>query len=170
MNWLIVIVLLALAGCSSFNIRNIDQPAPPAWKAWAKPGATELDIKKAVLECGAPDPEVNGFIYEAAGIKDFDEQMNHFFLTNACMEKAGFIDRWGSVKRSCSHPGFPKRRDYPACQRDAVIPQRSVELRLNSWLCKLETDREYCRKHAVVPKACDDPKRDYNNPPPECRP
>lgn len=170
MNRAVIVILLAVMGCSNFNIRNIDQPAPPAWKAWVKKGATDLEIKKAVLECGAPDPEVNGFIYTAAGIKDFDEQMNHSFLTGACMEKAGFIDRWRSVAQSCADSNFPKRRDYAACQPGAVIPQRNVERRLNSWLCKLETDREYCRKHAVVPKACDDPKRDYNNPLPECRP
>lgn len=73
MKWLIVIVLLALSGCRNFSIQNIDQPAPSAWKAWVKPGATDLDIKKAMLECGAPHPEVNGFIYGDVGIKDFDE-------------------------------------------------------------------------------------------------
>jgi hypothetical protein len=171
MNRVIIFVLLALSGCGGYSIRNIDKPAPALSEGWIKAGATQLDVKKALLECGAPHPDANDFIYEKAlGIKDFDEQMSHFLLTKACMERAGYADRWRSLAQSCADSNFPKRKTYPACQPGAAIPERSVERRLNSWHCKLKTDRDYCRKYAFVPSACDDPKKDYNNPPPECRP
>jgi len=161
---------LLLMGCvGEYSIRNIDKPAPEAYESWVKPGATQLDIKKALLECGDPSPATNSFIYEKAlGIKDNDGQLNHQFLTHACMEKSGFVYRWKyTLVDYCS---WDRHKHLPACQPSAVIPERSVERRLNSWHCKLKTDRDYCRKHAFVPAACDDPKKDYTNPPPECRP
>jgi hypothetical protein len=170
MNRVLMIILLTLSGCSNFSISNINQPTPSAWEAWFRKGTTYLEIKKAMLECGAPHSEVSRFIYESAGINGIDEQMNHIFLVGACMEKAGFVNRGRSFEQACTDSNFPERRSYPACRPGAAIPQRSVERRLNSWLCKLETDREYCLKHAFNPRGCDDPRKDYDNPPPECRP
>jgi hypothetical protein len=84
------------------------------------------------------------------------------------MERAGFAIRWGdTVAKYCS---WDRHKHLPACQLNAAIPDRSVERRLNSWYCRLKTDREYCRKHAFTPSACDDPKKDYENPPSVCRP
>jgi hypothetical protein len=169
-SWSKLLCLFLLAGCGTdFSIRNIDKPAPLPYESWVKSGASELDVKKALLECGDPAPNTTGFIYEKAlGMKDLDAQLNHQFLTGACMEKSGFRLRWGdTIAKYCS---WDRHRHLPACQPGAVIPERSVERRLNSWYCKVKTDREYCRKHAFNPAACDDPKKDYNNPPPECRP
>lgn len=171
MNRVIVLTLLALSGCGEYSIRNIDKPAPESYESWVKPGTTQLDVKKALLECGDPHPATNSFIYEKAfGITDFDEEMKHYLMTKACMERAGYAHRWRSLAQSCADSNFPKRKTYPACQPGAVIPERSIERRLNSWHCKLKTDRDYCRKHAFAPAACDDSKKDYNNPPPECLP
>lgn len=162
---------LLLIGCGGYSLSNIDKPAPEAYEAWVKPGATQLEVKKALLECGKPSPAPDGWAYEyGMGIKDNDTLLNHKFLTDACMEKSGFRHRWGAtLEKYCRmHPEY---RSYPACQPGAVIPERSVERRLNSWHCRLETDRDYCLKHALHPPACDDPKySDYENPPPECRP
>lgn len=169
MNRTLVIALLVLSGCGGHSIHNMDKPAPEAYEKWMKPGLSQIDIKKAMLECGAPHYAVTGFMYEKAlGLKTLDEQLSHAFMVSACMEKSGFVARWDSVEQSCRK--FPKYQFYPACQPGAVIPERSVERRLNSWHCKLKTDREYCRKHAFTASACDDPKKDYDNPPPECRP
>lgn len=165
------IFVLALFGCGEYSIRNIDKPAPSEVEGWSKSGATALDIKKALLECGAPSPSVNDFIYaKALGIEEHDQLMNHFFLTRACMERNGFVDRWRSVKDSCADSSFPEREKYPACQPNAVIPERSVERRLNSWYCKLKTDLNYCLEHALNSSACTREGKDYNNPPPECLP
>lgn len=168
--FLALLSAVLLVGCGSeHSIRNIDKPAPYAYESWVKPGASQLDIKKALLECGDPHYAPTGFIYQKIGLKTLDEQLRFGFMVEACMEKAGFRQRWGgSLEKSCRMQ--PIYKTYPACQPGAVIPERSVELRLNSWYCKLKTDREYCRKHAFTPSACDDPKKDYSNPPPECRP
>lgn len=168
MNRVIIMVFLALSGCGEYSIRNIDKPAPEAYEKWMKPGLSLLDIKKAMLECGAPHYAPTGFIYEAAGFKTLNEQLSHSFMVSACMEKSGFVARWDSVEQSCRK--FAEYKTYPACQSGAAIPERSVERRLNSWHCRIKADREYCRKHAFVPAGCDDPKKDYNTPPPECRP
>lgn len=162
-------VVLLLGGCwGGYNIRNIDKPAPLPYESWIKPGTTQLDVKKALLECGDPAPETNSFVYEKAlDLKGSDSQLNHSLLTHACMEKSGFVYRWKyTFADFCS---WGRHKHLPACQPGAVIPKRSVERRLNSWYCKLKTDRNYCRKHAFVPAACDNSKKDYNNPPPECR-
>lgn len=165
-----VLGAVTLPGCWGYSISNIDKPAPETYEAWVKPGATRLEVKKALLECGKPAPAPNGWAYEyGMGIKDNDTLLNHKFLTDACMEKSGFRNRWGTtLEKSCRmHPEY---RSYPACQPGAEIPERSVERRLNSWYCKLKTDLNYCLKHALNPSACTREGKDYNKPPPECLP
>lgn len=164
--YIVISVFLALSGC---GLKNIDKPAPQEYESWTKRGATQLDIKKALLECGKPSPSPNAWAYEyGLGLKDFQEQLNHQFLTDACMERAGYKIRWGdSVKKYCS---WDRHKNLPACQPSAEIPERSVERRLNSWYCKLKTDVNYCLKHALNPSACTREGKDYNNPPPECLP
>ena len=168
-------VLLALGGCSAIHgpFSVTAKPGPPLYEEYKKPGATQLDVKRALLECGEPATTSSEFVYEKAlGMRDREEQVNYRLLTGHCMENSGFLvlsvtGRWHTSVEVCSRD-IHKRR--PACQPGAIIPQRSVERRLNSWWCKLETDRDYCRLHAFTPSACDDPAKDYNNPPPECRP
>jgi hypothetical protein len=164
-----LLAIPVLSACGfGYSIENIDKPAPRSYEGWVKPGAGLLDVKKALLECGAPHYDLDSNTWAAIGVTDDAERMSRSFLVDRCMENGGFIDRWGdTVKKYCS---WDRHKHLPACQPGAVIPQRSVERRLNSWLCKLKTDREYCRKHALTPNACDDPKKDYNDPPPECRP
>lgn len=132
-------------------------------------GFSLLEVKMGMLECGAPHYAPTSFMYEKAlGLRTLDEQLSYAFMVSACMEKAGFRARWDSVAESCRK--LSQYNTYPVCQPGAVIPERSVERRLNGWYCKLKTDRDYCRQHAFTPSACDDPKKDYTNPPPECRP
>lgn len=161
---------LILSGClGGYGISNIDKPAPQEYEAWVKPGATQLDIKKALLECGKPSPSPDVWAYQyGLGIKGVEDQLNHQLLTDICMEKSGYAIRWGdSVKKYCS---WDRHKHLPACQPGVAIPERSVERRLNSWYCRLKTDLDYCLKHAVVPSACTGKHKDYNKPPPECQP
>jgi len=158
----IIIIVVLLSACA-----KPFQPVAPEYKRWTKHGATELDIKKSLLECGVPSVNPTVKVYEFAfDLKKDEEQLNKFFLENACMEKSGYIDRWGSVKESCQM--YPERKYYPACQPNAKIPTPSVERRLNSWYCKIKTDYQYCLEHAVNPSACN--PEGYKNPPPECLP
>ena len=170
--FLILLCLTALAACGQYSIRNIDKPAPRSYEGWLRSDGSPLPIHEArrlLLECGAPSPDVTSFVYQKAlGLYELDDQLRHSFEVTGCMEKAGFKDRWASLKNSCSL--YSHYAQFPTCQPDAVFHTPSVERRLNSWYCKLKTDREYCRKHAFTPSACDDPKKDYNNPPDICRP
>ncbi|GHU17024.1 hypothetical protein FACS189475_00190 [Betaproteobacteria bacterium] len=109
-------------------------------------------------------------MYEMAGYKTYEEQQNNSFMATGCMQKAGFVSKSGGVSKSCQiHSRF---KSLPACQPDAIFPERSVERRLNSWYCRNlpKIDREYCRKLNFRPAACDRPEEDYNKPPPECLP
>lgn len=160
-NTLIIVLALLLGGCP-----KPFQPVAPTYQLWSKRGASELDIKKALLECGEPAPDVTVQMYEYAfGIKDDDTWFNTSFLASACMENAGYKPRRYTVKEYCS---WDRYQHLLVCQPNAVIPTPSVERRLNSWYCKLETDYEYCRKHAVVPSGCDLER--IKHPPLECLP
>jgi hypothetical protein len=172
----LMFVSVWLSGCSEYIARNMKMGEPTRWpdEKWVKEGTTRLDIRKALLECGDVSTQPDRFVYEMVmGIRDIDAILNHQLLVGGCMEKSGFVEKAGRGGRSPTLADYCtvyQDRHLPACQPGAVIPERSVERRLNSWYCKVKTDREYCRKHAFNPAACDDPKKDYNNPPPECRP
>lgn len=164
-----VFLVAILAGCSQYSIRNIDKPAPRSYEGWLKPDGSPLPIneaRRALLECGAPSPDLTESVYkQALGLTDW---LNHYFMVEGCMERAGYTLRWGdSIAKFCS---WDRHKNLPACQPGAAFPEPSVERRLNSWYCKVKTDREYCRKHSFTPPHCDDPKKDYNNPPDICRP
>lgn len=173
-NLFFLVLACLLCGCGQYSVRNIDKPPPEDYETWTKDNQTELEIKKSLLECGAIAPSTLGWPYKDAfekiGVSDHDEQMNNYFLTNKCMENAGYRRKFGmrSSQEGCSDLSFPERKKYPACQIDAEIPTPSVERRLNSWYCKVKSDYKYCLEHALAPKLCSREK--VLNPPPECLP
>ncbi|EJF87274.1 hypothetical protein [Bartonella rattimassiliensis] len=122
------IALFVMAGCA------LEQPSQTAVDAWEKFGADQIEIKKALLECGIQhldgrfDPE-----------KSADERFNAEESVNACMIQAGFQDKLGRVK------WCEKYENLPICQPDAVIPQRSVERRLNSLHCEEHKKQPECQ-------------------------
>lgn len=156
----LVATLIFFSGC----IKASFQPIPPLFMLWKKPGATQLEVKMALLECGKPSPNPTGYGAEVANISP-----NERVLADLCMEKSGFVtqDPFSAYKvvPTCKQS---YHASFPACQPDAIIPTRSVERRLNSWYCKLKTDHDYCLKHAVVPSACKQDNIKYL--PPECQP
>lgn len=166
--YVIILIALLATGCTRYNVSNIDKPPPKEYQSWHKAGATEIDIKKALLECGAPAPHSTDHTYSAAGIKGNQKIMNHHYLTSSCMEQAGYSHAWWgrTVQASCTDINFPDRKNFPACQLGVEIPKPSIERRLNSWHCKIKTDYSYCLEHAVNPSACN--PDGFKNPPPEC--
>lgn len=164
----LLILLLLLNGCGQYSIRNIDKPPPQLHELWRKNGASFFEIRKSLLECGQVSlGRTTDQAYEDSGIFEKKEQVNHSFLVAKCMLNAGFIEQntsW-TLKDACANKRY---RDYPACQPNAIIPMPSVARRLNSWHCKIETDYDYCLKHAVNPPACK--PNDFKHPPPECQP
>lgn len=167
-----LILVSSLSGCGQYSVRNIDKPPPEDYEIWQKGNESALQIKKALLECGAIAPSTLGWpykqAYEKIGISSHAEQMDNYFQTSKCMENAGYIKKWDmrSSQEGCDDPSFPERKKYPACQRDAAIQNPSVETRLTSWYCKVKNDYKYCLKHSLAPQLCS-PDR-IANPPPEC--
>jgi hypothetical protein len=167
--YLLVALMFILSGCWKYNISNIGKYPTEAeqYGVWQKPKikSTVVDIKKALLECGKISlGGVSQEIYEKVGIIEDKDQTNHGFLVNRCMEGAGYVDTGRyKVKDFCS---WDKYKSLSACQPDAIIPTPSVERRLNSWYCKVETDYNYCLKFALAPQLCSPEK--IKTPLPEC--
>lgn len=165
------LVSMTLTGCGithgPFGISA--QPAPPTYEQWIKPGTTKIDVKKALLECGEPSTVRDTHIYEKSlRLKGSDELLNHFFLVDRCMEESGFIVP--GTKSTSEYCSWDRHRHLPACQSQTPIRKRSIERRMNSWYCKIKTDKEYCRENSFNPAACNDPNRSFSPPPPECLP
>ncbi|WP_139413370.1 hypothetical protein [Bartonella mastomydis] len=122
------IALLIMAGCYP------EQPSQTAVDVWEKSGADQLEVKKALLECGMQ--HLDGRLDTE---KSTDEKFNAEESVNACMIQAGFQDKLGRVK------WCEKYENLPICQPDAVIPQRSVERRLNSPHCEENKEQPECQ-------------------------
>jgi len=141
---LILMILLVSALTTGCN-KAYFQPPGPTYIYYKKAGATELDVKKAMLECGMSDVDM--------GSGNFKQDMNTSFLADWCMEQSSFQStEGGSTEKTCKLEDY---RQYPACQPDAVIPKPSVERRLNSEYCKYARSRidsvrfEKCLKEEV---------------------
>lgn len=111
---------LALIGC--LGIKPF-QPPPDDYQAWMKSGASEQDLKMALLECGYPSPYNSG---------KYNFSLEEFVAANRCMETSGFNDisdrgwRWACQKQTESAEDI--------C---GVTPirMRSVERRVGSGFC-----------------------------------
>ncbi len=140
-------------------------PVPPEYKAWSRPGATLLDVKKVMLECGFPTPETLNSDMKIVGMTS-----NDCALADLCMQKVGFIRHsfFGSGSGTTCH----YEPALPACQPGAIIPTPSVERRLNSWWCNPDYTFYGCvQRDDRFPERC--VKYDYrkrDNLPPECLP
>jgi len=140
------IILTGIAGCAGNS--NVDQ-------RWHKRGASKLDIRKAVLECGAPNP----FFYEHS---EFRNELNALASIHLCMVKSGFRYDESSVDWCRDRP----EGRLPVCNE--TVPIRSLSRRLESPYCKRRTDRAYCIKMSVNPALCE--RFDFDSPPLECLP
>ncbi|HAO24548.1 MAG: hypothetical protein CMH21_00910 [Methylophaga sp.] len=154
-------------GCSTYMQDVVYKPSPATYQEWSKTGASNLEIKKSLLECGKPAPDTNFDVYEKAfKISRYDEDayINKLVLEGKCMEQAGYsYNGFYNTKKICS---LEKYKQLPACQANTVIPAHSLENRLNGWYCKVKSDYNYCLTHALAPQLCSREKT--NNPPPEC--
>lgn len=139
MKKLFVLFLLAeLYGC-----RGAFQPLPYEYELWRKEGATELEIKKIILECGISHPLGGG----AEG-----RSQNEIVLSHKCIENAGYIyfDPFKGKLDLNKEYGCHRNYDLPACQPGAEIPTPSVERRLNSRYCRIRTSFQACFKNSMI--------------------
>ena len=108
-----------------------------AYERWQKPGAKKIEIKKALLECGATDPfgDIKAFVPE-----DRDEHLNLWVNANNCMRKDGFLEKPGLESSICSSFSY-----LPACQTNPVISGRNSKRRLESKFCKTYQKADVCQ-------------------------
>ncbi|WP_308743603.1 hypothetical protein, partial [Bartonella henselae] len=124
------IALLIVAGCNMFDEQL-------ALDMWAKPGADQLEVKKALLECGMPSP-----YNDSMNSKDLS--MNANAAVNMCLVKAGFYHKLFKVglRDRCHNYNA---EDLPICVPGSVIPKRSVERRLKSAYCQKYKNKPECQ-------------------------
>lgn len=121
---------LIMAGCHAFDEQL-------ALDMWTKPGADQLEVKKALLECGMPSP-----YNSAMGIEGVS--MNANAAINMCLVKAGFNMTIFDVglRDWCRNYNA---EDLPICVPGSVIPKRSVERRLKSAYCQKYKNKPECQ-------------------------
>jgi hypothetical protein len=110
---------LFLSGCLGWKPF---QPPPPEFESWSKSGASVLEVKKSMLECGYPSP------YEATRHGDPVNQ-EEFASMYMCMRSSGFIFSDGGYD-FCS-----RSNELNACKLGAVAPGRDIEKRLSGPFC-----------------------------------
>ncbi|EJF94356.1 hypothetical protein LBE40_04660 [Bartonella taylorii] len=122
------ITLLSIAGCDS-------KPPSRYFVIWQKPDADSTEVAKALLECGKPTP------YNADP-ENSRLGFGEWAIIHTCMLQSGFHYRSENGKwcENCQDDRIPV---YPLS--GAVMPQRSVERRLNSPYCKKYKNADECQ-------------------------
>jgi len=144
---IVTVVFLCVTSCTN--------PFPDIDEKWHKRSASRLDIRKATLECGAPNP-----IHYENG--EFRNELNALASIHLCMVKSGFQYKNGPINWCRDRP----EGRLPVCSE--AIPTRNISRRLESPYCKRRTERSYCIKMSVNPASCE--RFDFANPPLECLP
>lgn len=120
-NLLIFFAFILLLGCE-----GAFQPLSPEYINWQKEGASNLDVKKIILDCGGVSP---------LGMSESDRSLNDIALVHICIEEAGFVSLnpfKGGQSENARASWCRNWPNLPACQPDAKIPVPSEERRLNS--------------------------------------
>jgi hypothetical protein len=154
---LLIFFALLLTSClSRGTTERLYSPSGPYERdVWKKEGATDVEIRKALFECGLSPrgiPGMSGGFLEAdkndhPGPSEkgyLSPKENRYILSILCMEGSGFTSMIDSYNYYCtwfSHNPFIRRMYLPACQPGVVPPKRSVERRLNSNYCRTENAR-----------------------------
>jgi hypothetical protein len=122
--------LISVSCLSSCISQEAFQPPPPSYTYWTRLSDSVEDVKRAMLECGYPTP------FSADVSITTDEEVAKM---QRCMEKSGFIHK-GNFGTFCQ-----QYTALQACQFNAVIPERSVQRRLESRFCKKYPKADVCQ-------------------------
>ncbi|WP_375621745.1 MULTISPECIES: hypothetical protein [unclassified Bartonella] len=98
-------------------VNSIPSLSPALWR------------NKILLECGVPDLN-----------KVVALDLNQFASIEMCMAQSGFRPSF-TIQDWCENH---KSDNLPICRPGAVMPQRSVERRLNSPYCKKHSEQLEC--------------------------
>jgi len=122
--------MLSGCGIAGLKISNIDAYPPDLYVQWRTPGRSDLDTKKALLECGFKNP------YNYGLTTPEDWNVNHDISLDVCMEYLGYAKTgWGPRSPVCSYKPYAIQK---SCQPGADIIKPSVKRRLNNQFCKYE--------------------------------
>ncbi|WP_375645087.1 MULTISPECIES: hypothetical protein [unclassified Bartonella] len=99
-------------------VNSIPSLSPALWR------------NKILLECGVPDLN-----------KVVALDLNQFANIEMCMAQSGFRPSF-TIQEWCENH---KSDNLPICRPGAVMPQRSVERRLNSPYCKKHSEQLECQ-------------------------
>ncbi|TBU92059.1 hypothetical protein [Phytopseudomonas dryadis] len=130
------LILLLATSLSACYANPPFQPPPFNFEIWQKPGASILQVKKALLECGAPHPQ------------DDERPANQRAETQNCLIAAGYRMPKQYPSQCTLQP------DLPTCQSGVIPPSPSTERRLNSDYCRAGRDMQFCRRTVSNPSAC----------------
>lgn len=134
-SFLMGVFAVLLSGCLP---KNAFSPPPHDYETWSKPGASELDIWKAMLDCGYASPFAA--VEKFPGGDRSDKQIVESML---CLERSGYTHY---VERRPTPVCSEWRMKTLACEPDAAIPLPDLNKRLNSGYCK-----KYPQSRACVP-------------------
>lgn len=111
-------------------------PPPQDYETWTKPGASELDVWKIMLECGYASPfAATG---EFPGGYRSDEQIVEAML---CIERSGYRHH---VERRATPVCSGWRARTSACQIGATVARPDPSIRLSSGYCKRYPQSRAC--------------------------
>ena len=106
-----------------------------------KGGVSELELQKAVLECGSPAPYASGPDIKRFFDNPSQDWPDRLATMELCMLKSGFSFRRG-LTATCK-----ERPTLRACQPENahLIPTRDPERRMNSVFCKAYPKADACQ-------------------------
>lgn len=132
---IVIFFIVILAGC---NIRESFR-YHESHERYQKPGATENDVIKAMLECGMVDPF--GYLRLETG-RSYQEELENTTRSELCMLNDGFKIASGYRGSICREGST-----YEACNPENahLIPTRDINRRLNSPYCKAYPKARACQ-------------------------
>lgn len=159
--WMFLVLLsIVLPGC-----RGAFQPLPSYYESWSKSGATDVDIKKIILECGNYNPY--GTYPENNRPSRSEMALKYYCIVNS-----------GYTYHNPFKGGKPDNNSWcrnnpelEVCKPGTIIPTPSSELRLNGRYCRDRLNHDECIENAATETGvliCS--RRNYERPPPECLP
>jgi hypothetical protein len=141
----IFLIFFGLLGCTPFGGFK---PIPMSWTYYLGDGASEAEIRMALLECGSnvPGEFIEFSSPDGKGFLVPQQRLNETIMVEKCMQNEGFA--YSGDKDTCK-----RWKDLPACNPDAVIPKRSIENRINSPYCKIYPKIKICQPDYFPSKA-----------------
>jgi len=120
----LLLILSAVTGC---GLKSAGMVPPSDDKIWSKAGDSNVAVKKAIMECGMPNP-----FHDVYSTKRMT--LNEGVIYRFCMERTGYhTSTRSSGTQYCK---TLREHNLPACQPGAIIPTPSARKRLNSSYCK----------------------------------